>query len=214
LEVFPGRGGGRYAVSVETPIRKRSPRPRAPKPPNSAGHSSQRSGPTANEASHYLQPRRLLLAAARQSGTGDPDSCRIVLSILAAGRAIARALGRDLGFQDNSGSSFATIVTLYALDPLPTTAADLATHAEVRRASMTKVIETLERRGLVAWESGGRDRIAPIRLTELGHQVAQFAVHRFLRVAGDLAGGIGPANRNATVETCQQIQNRAAASHS
>ena len=153
-----------------------------------------------------LQPRRLLLAAARQSGIGDPDSCTIVLSLLSAGRSLRRALGRELGFQDNSGSRFAVLLTLYALDPLPATAADLAYHAEVIRSSISDAIETLEQRGLVAWVPGDRDRIMAVHLTELGRQAAMLAVHRFLRIASELAGGVSPTNRGATVETCRQVE--------
>jgi DNA-binding MarR family transcriptional regulator len=152
----------------------------------------------------------LLLAAARQSGIGDPDSCGTILSLLSASRAVRRALGRELGFQDDSGSRFAALITLYALNPEPVTAADLANHAEVSRSTIMKDIETLERRGLVGWGGGGRDRIAPIHLTEFGHRVAMRAVHRFLQVASDLARDFDSEIRNATVETCRQIERRAA----
>jgi DNA-binding MarR family transcriptional regulator len=120
------------------------------------------------------------------------------------------ALSRELGFPDKSGSRFATLVTLYAFGPLSVTAADLAYHAEVSRASMTSVIEALEQRGLVMRDAGGRDRITPIHLTELGQQVAVLAVHRFLQLASNLAGNIGPPNGKATVQTCEQAESRAA----
>ena len=196
-----------------TLIRKRSLPPRASRSRNAANASK---GPS-NTARHVgitRHPLRLLLGAARQSGIGDPDSCMIILSILSASRAVRHALGRELdhelGFQDNSGSRFATLVTLYALEPLPATAPDLAYHAEVSRASMTDVIETLEKRGLITREAGGRDRIKFVYLTEPGRQAAVFAVHRFLQLASNLAGDIGSPNGNATVETCEQVESRAA----
>jgi DNA-binding MarR family transcriptional regulator len=153
---------------------------------------------------------------ARQSGIGDSDSCRIILSILSASRAVRRALGRELdhelGFQDHSGSRCATLLTLYALDPLPATAADLTYHAEVSRASMTDIIKTLELHRMIKREAAGRDRSRPIRLTESGRQAAVFAVHRFLQLANNLAGDVGSPHGNATIETCEQVESRAAVS--
>jgi DNA-binding MarR family transcriptional regulator len=122
---------------------------------------------------------------------------------------LCRDLDREFGFQDNSGVGFATLVTLYALSPLPATATDLAYHADVSRASMTDIIEALEERGLVMRYADGGGRITRVALTKRGQQAAVLAVHRFLQVASDLAGDIGSPNGNATVETCEQVESRA-----
>jgi len=198
---------------METLVRKRSLPSRASKSRNAEANAAKGPIHSASPAGITKHPLRLLSGVARQSGIGNPDSCMIILSILSASRAVRRALSRELecelGFQDNSGSCFATLVTLYALSPLPATAADLAYHAEVSRASMADIIEALERRGLVAREAGRRDRITPICLTELGHRAARLAVHRFLQVASNLAGDIGSPNRKTTVSTCEQVESRA-----
>ncbi len=198
---------------METLVRKRSLPSRVSRSRSADANASNGPVNSARHAGITKHPLRLLLGVARQSGIGDPDSCMIILSILSASRAVRRALSRELehelGFQDNSGSCFATLVTLYALSPLPATAADLAYHAEVSRGSMTSVIEALERRGLVARDAGSRDRITPICLTELGHRAARLAVHRFLDVASNLAGDIGSPNRKTTVSTCEQVESRA-----
>ena len=199
---------------MEKPIRKRSRPRRASKPQNAAANASTGSCHSPGHVGLTRHPLRLLLGIARQSGIGDADSCRIILSILSASRAVRRALGCELdhglGFQDHSGSRCVTLLTLYALDPLPATAADLTYHAEVSRASMADIIKTLEQHRLIAREAAGRDRIKPIHLTELGRQAAVFAVHRFLHLASNLAGDIGAPNGNATVETCEQVESRAA----
>jgi DNA-binding MarR family transcriptional regulator len=199
---------------METLIRK-SPLPSRGSEPGRSGANGHK-GP-ADPTKHAvvtMHPRRLLLGAARQSGIGDPDSCRIILSILYAGRAVRRALRCDLdhefGFQDSSGAGFATLVTLYALSPLPATAADLAYHAEVGGAAMADIIEALERRGLVVRHADGRDRITLVDLTERGQQAAVLAVRCFLEVASDLARGIGPPIGDAVAETCEQVESRAA----
>gem|GEM_PF-4809617 len=75
---------------------------------------------------------------------------------------------------------------------------------------MTDIVKTLEQHRLITREAAGRDRIKPIHLTELGRKAAVFAVHRFLQLASNLAGDIGSPNGNATVETCEQVESRAA----
>lgn len=199
---------------MEKLSRKRSLPLRASRSQETAANASTGSFNAAGHVDITRHPLRLLLGIARQSGIGDSDSCRIILSILSASRAVRRALGRELdhglGFQDNSGSRCVTLLTLYALDPLPATAADLTYHAEVSRASMTDIIKTLEQHRLITREAAGRDRIKPIHLTELGRQAAVFAVHRFLHLASNLAGDIGSPTGDATVKTCEQVESRAA----
>ena len=199
---------------MEKLSRKCSRYSRTPRSQNAAANASTGSAKSAGHVDITRHPLGLLLGIARQSGTGDSDSCRIILSILSASRAVRRALGRELdqglGFQDHSGSRCVTLLTLYALDPLPATAADLAYHAEVSRASMTDIIKTLEQHRMITREAAGRDRSRPIYLTEPGRQAAVFAVHRFLQLASNLAGDVGSPTGNATIETCEQVECRAA----
>ena len=199
---------------METLVRKRPLRSRRSGPQDAAANASTGSFNAAGHVEITRHPLRLLLGIARQSGIGDSDSCRIILSILSASRAVRRALGRELdhglGFQDGSGSRCVTLLTLYALDPLPATAADLTYHAEVSRASMRDIIKTLEQHRLVAREVARRDHLKPIRLTGRGRQAAVFVVHRFLQLASDLAGNIAAPGGNATVETCERVESRAA----
>jgi len=194
--------------------RKRSKPSRASQSRSAAAHASPGARDLARPTRIPKHSLRLLLGVARQSGIGDPDSCMTILSILSASHAIRYAMGRELdrelGFQDNSGSRFATLITLYALEPLPATAADLAYHAEVSRGSMTDVLGTLEKRGLITRDAGGRDRIKFVYLTERGRKAAVFAVHRFLQLASNLVGDLSSPYGNATVETCQQVESRAA----
>jgi DNA-binding MarR family transcriptional regulator len=154
-------------------------------------------------------PNRFLIGAARQSGTGDPDSCRTVMAILAASRAIRRALDRELGTEELTESRFTSLVTLYAVAPLSATPADLAYHAQVSRASMTDVVAALEKHGWVERETGRDRRVRPLRITPLGSSVAVRAVHRFLHLASCVAGDLSLADRRITVATSEQIELRA-----
>lgn len=199
---------------METLIKKRPLPSRGLESRNAAVRESKDPSNAGNPTGFTMHPRRLLLGVAQQSGIGDPESCRIILSIFDASRAVRRALCRDLdnefGFHDDSGVGFLTLVTLYALSPLPATATDLAYHAEVNRALMADIIDALEQRGLVTRYADGRGRITRIELTDRGQQAAVLAVHRFLKIASMLAGNIGSPDGKSTVEVCAQVESRAA----
>jgi DNA-binding MarR family transcriptional regulator len=156
------------------------------------------------------QPQRLLLGVAEQAGIGDPASCRIILSILLASRAIQRSFKNELFSENASETRFGTLVAIYALEPLPATADFLALQAGTSSHAIKQVIDDLEARGLVTWGPQGWDTQTPIQLTELGGQVTVMAVHRFLQVASDLAGAVSDSDREAVVRTCARIEGRAA----
>jgi DNA-binding MarR family transcriptional regulator len=158
-------------------------------------------------AASHRQPKSLLLGVARQSGIGDPDSCRTILALLSVGRAIRRSLESELGPDELSEARFATLVTLYALEPLPATPTDLAYHADVTRSAMTDILDVLERRGWIKRGDPARDRrLTPIHLTELGCRITVIAVHRFLQAGSRLAGNLSLSRRKAIVDGCEQIE--------
>ena len=152
---------------------------------------------------------RLLFGAARQSGFGDPDSCRTIMAILTASRAIRRRLDREFGTEELTESRFATLITLYAMAPLAATPGDLAYHAEVSRAAMTDVVDALDKHGWIVRERRGDRRLKPIRISAQGRSVAVRAVHRFLELASVIASDLCLADRRAAVAICTQIEARA-----
>ena len=181
--------------TLESDRLHRQPRPRAVRPRS----------PEAIQT----QPQRLLLGVAEQAGIGDPSSCRIILSILLASRAIHLSFKHELFNENASETRFGTLVAIYALEPLPATADFLALQAGTSSHAIKQVIDDLEARGLVTWGARGWDTQTPIQLTELGGQVTVLAVHRFLQVASDLAGAVSDSDREAVVRTCARIEGRA-----
>jgi DNA-binding MarR family transcriptional regulator len=115
---------------------------------------------------------RLLFGAARQSGVGDLDSCRTIMAILTASRAIRRQMDREFGTEELTESRFATLITLYAMAPLSATPTDLAYHAEVSRAAMTDVVDALDKHGWIVRERRGDRRLKPVRISAQGRNVA------------------------------------------
>ena len=152
---------------------------------------------------------RLLVGAARQSGVGDPDSCRTIVAILAVSRAVRRRLAREFGTKDLTESRFATLITLHAMAPLAATPADLAYHTEVSRAAMTGVVEALDQRGWIVRTSRGGRRPTPVRISAKGRNVAVQAVQRFLEVASVIAGDLCVTERRTMVESCARIERSA-----
>jgi len=141
---------------------------------------------------------------------GDPASCGLVLSVLAASAAVHRALGREIGFPDPTGARFAALITLYALAPVPATAADLAAQAEAGGSAIMRHLVALERRGWICRGVGGRGPFVPIHLTGTGHRAAALSVQRFLQLAAELAMEIDAPMLGAGMEACRRIESRAA----
>jgi DNA-binding MarR family transcriptional regulator len=156
------------------------------------------------------QAQRTLAQISRQSGIGDPKTCFCVLTLLTAGRRVREALGTLMGVDAVSEGSLATLVMLYALDPVPSTAADLAYHAQVTRSSMTQILDSLERRGYLTRGTNSEDRRRHfIHLTDRGREAAATVSQQFLRAADDLASGFSVNEYTTLIDTCQQLIERA-----
>jgi DNA-binding MarR family transcriptional regulator len=138
----------------------------------------------------------LLAAIAGHTRIVDPETCLTALARLSASRALRRTLGPQIGTEAFRKAGFVAMLTLYALEPVPSDPEDLARDAEVDPARMTVLLGRLERQGLVACGPGqGSGRRPRVHLTEPGAQVIVAAVHRFLHLASSLAETMGSRER-------------------
>jgi DNA-binding MarR family transcriptional regulator len=102
-----------------------------------------------------------ILEVARRFPELDPTACEAYLNILRAADDVYR---QSEGFFNANGLSagrFTVLMLLYdkiAGEPFPMTPADLADKAGVTRATMTGLVDTLERDGLVRREHDSGDR--------------------------------------------------------
>ena len=156
------------------------------------------------------QHHRFLLQVSRQSGVGQPDACEGIMALLAASRSVNYVLKGLMGTAELSDGSLAALVVLYAHEPLPESAADLAYHAEVSQASMARILYSLARRGWVVRNSrGAAGRGRPIQLTAQGQQAAGLIAHRFLIAADRIGTGLSPRQRRTLMAACERLRNHA-----
>lgn len=156
-------------------------------------------------------PEHVLLQCSRQGGIGDPAAVGAVIALLKAFRGVSQAIVRLMGDETYSAGRICALVSLYALDPVPSSPAELALHAGVSRSAMTGILDGLERRGWVSRVRRGDDRRASwIELTTDGRAEAGALIHRFLHAASEIGMGLSLSDRSALIDECRLLAKRAA----
>ncbi|HEY0946637.1 MAG TPA: MarR family transcriptional regulator [Opitutaceae bacterium] len=169
--------------------------------------SDQASTAPASASEGTSLPLQTLVQIARQSGTGNPATCEVFIELLATGRVLRNEFRRVLAALDLSETKFSALVTLYALDPLPSNAADLAYHAETSRAAMTEILDYLGGHDWIQRERIGQDRrIIHVRLTEAGRDIAARAIRRILDTASDYTNTLSLPQREALAAACAALR--------
>ncbi len=114
-----------------------------------------------------------LLEAVRRHPDLDPSACEAFLNLLRAGDEAYRR--SEIFFTEHgmSPGRFTILMLLYdklAGEPIPQTPAELADKAGVTRATITGLVDTLEKDGLVTRRHNSGDRrMMLIHLTPKGH---------------------------------------------
>ena len=118
-----------------------------------------------------------ILEAVRLHPDLDPSACEAYLNLLRAGDEAYRRSEVFLNEHNMSPGRFTVMMLLYDKiggKPVPQTPADLAEKAGVTRATVTGLVDTLERDGLVTREHDSGDRrMMLIHLTPKGHSALQ-----------------------------------------
>jgi len=157
-----------------------------------------------------------LLEAAREFPDLDPSACDAYLHLLRTGDEAFRVIGSNLASHGMSSGRFMVLMLL--LDkknwrPLTTmpTPAELAEKAGVTRATMTGLIDTLERDGLVKREPDPEDRRRMlVQLTAPGHSALMGILPgHFQRMTG-LMRTLSEAERKALVRLLDKVAEQAA----
>jgi DNA-binding MarR family transcriptional regulator len=153
-------------------------------------------------------PFKQLLRIARQSGIAEPLACASSLTLLKTSRAVHHCLLRILKPLGLSEGRFVALVTLYTLDPAPSSSADLAYHTEITRPAMTGLLDTMEERGWIRRKHRlTKDRrFSCVTLTDKGRAVAVFAIDRFLKSAAEISEGLKPAQHLLIGNLCAKLR--------
>ncbi len=151
-----------------------------------------------------------LLEGARRFPELDPSACEVYLHLLRAGDEAFRSCGEPLEAHGISPGRFTVLMLLLrnrddacggVLTP-----AELAERAGVTRATMTGLIDTLERDGLVRREPDPNDRrMTPVTLTPAGDAVLQRVVPAYFQRMGSLVGHLTETERRTLVALLSKL---------
>jgi len=156
-----------------------------------------------------------LLEAARNFRELDPSACDAYLHLLRAGDEAFRVIGSHLADRGMSSGRFTVLMLLLdkkngcplALMPTP---AELAEKAGVTRATMTGLIDTLERDGLVKREPDPDDRRRMLlRLTRFGHSTLLDILPGHFQRITSLMSTLSEAERKTFVRLLDKVAEEA-----
>lgn len=160
-------------------------------------------------------PLSTLLRAARNRAGGDATGCEVLFDVMAADRHLRAHLHRVMEGRGLSEFKFATLVSLFALDPMMPTSADLASYADVSRSAMTEILDQLEERRWIVRHRRDEDRrIIQIEITEQGRQATSEAIKLFIEAADHLTRTFTPQLKQSFRTACAKLTAQATAAPS
>lgn len=148
-----------------------------------------------------------LLKAAEKYLTLDPGASDAFLHLLQTGDAVFAAESRFLAQHNVSQGRFTVLMLLNRCAEEPSTPAELADEAGVTRATMTGLIDTLEKDGLVSRASDAHDRRAVlVQLTAAGRQLMEQVVPDYFATVAKIMKPLNPTQQQQLVGLLQTIQ--------
>jgi DNA-binding MarR family transcriptional regulator len=151
-----------------------------------------------------------LLRAAERCPSLKPSACDAYLNLLRTGDVVYAAVRRFLSSREMSHGRF-TVLMLLGMGcdgaEQPATPATLADQAGVTRATMTGLIDTLEKDRLVSREPDVSDRrTIRVRLTKTGRSMFNGMVPDYFRCVADILRPLSEPERRQMVRLMQKIQ--------
>lgn len=149
-----------------------------------------------------------LLRAAERYPSLQPSACEAFLHLLRTGDAVYAAEGEFLAQHGISQGRFTVLMLLNRCGGSePSTPAELAEEAGVARATMTGLVDTLEKDGLVVRESDVNDRrTVLVRLTEKARQFMESILPDYFERVSATMQSLTESERRQLVRLLQKIQ--------
>jgi DNA-binding MarR family transcriptional regulator len=158
-----------------------------------------------------------LLSTARLHPELDPSACEAYLNLLRAGH---EAYGRSEAFLTDHGMTpgrFTILMLLYNKQDgtmIPRTPAELADKAAVTRATITGLVDTLERDGLVKREHDEGDRrMMQVRMTPKGLASLRDLLPGYFRQVAEQMASLNETERKTLVRLLNKMAAHPPASH-
>ncbi len=152
-----------------------------------------------------------LIQAAERCPTLQPSACDAFLNLLRTGDDVFAVVDRFLSGHDISQGRF-TVLMLLGMEcdedeDRPATPGTLAEQAGVTRATMTGLIDTLEKDRLVAREPDANDRrTIHVRLTPEGRAVLDAMLPDYFQCVADILRPLSEPERKKLVQLLQKIE--------
>ncbi len=155
-----------------------------------------------------------LLEAAKHFPDLDPSACEVFLHLMQAGDDAFRVVDSHLAEHHISQGRFMVLMLLLnkvTRSPHPRTPAELADLAHVTRATMTGLVDTLERDGLVKREPDPDDRrMMSVTLTPKGQALLEAILPPHFKRMAALMQPLTEAERKTLVDLLKKIRSQAA----
>jgi DNA-binding MarR family transcriptional regulator len=156
-----------------------------------------------------------LLEAARTFPDLDPSACEAYLNLLRAGDEAYRHSEAFFNGHDMSPGRFTVLMFLFDKmrgEPHPQTPAELAEKAGVTRATITGLVDTLERDGLVKrLHDAGDRRMMQVHLTHKGHAALMEVLPGHFKQMAELMAPLSEHERKTLVRLLNKVANQASA---
>jgi DNA-binding MarR family transcriptional regulator len=154
-----------------------------------------------------------LLEASLQFPDLDPTACEAYLHLLRAGDDVFHVCEANLLSHGLSPSRFTVLMLLLdktTNQPVAHTPAELAERAGVARATMTGLIDTLERDELVKREADTVDRrMMSVQLTARGQEVLREVLPTHFQCMATLLAPLAESERKTLVQLLNKVVQRA-----
>ena len=148
-----------------------------------------------------------LLKAAERYPTLNPSASEAFLYLLRTGDAVFAEEGRFLAQHNISQGRFTVLMLLNRCADNPSTPAELAEEAGVTRATMTGLIDTLEKDGIVSRTADSHDRrTVLVHLTKPGRALIERMLPDYFDCVSKIMEPLNAAQRKQLVGLLQKIQ--------
>lgn len=166
-----------------------------------------------------------LLEAAKEFPDLDPSAAEVFLNLLRTGDEVFRVVEHNFTSHGLSQGRFGVLMLLWrsslaqeknagpgktCMPPGPLTPAELADAAGVTRATMTGLIDTLERDGFVKREADPNDRrMMPVKLTSKGRKLLEDILPGHFRLMSTIMQPLSEVERKTLVRLLNKILQQA-----
>jgi DNA-binding MarR family transcriptional regulator len=148
----------------------------------------------------------LQAAVARVPGA-DPAICQVFLNILHTGDVVSRGEGAFLARHGLNQARLILLVLLDASEDGSMRSSELAEHADVSRATITGLLDTLERAKLVVRTPDTRDRRAScVKITDKGRDLLQRVQPLLIQWTEGILSALSDRERGQLVTLLQKTQ--------